>query len=37
MQAQYEMDLSGWTNGFYFVKIQTENGGQQIVKVVKKG
>lgn len=35
MQAQYEMDLSGFTNGIYILKIQTENGKQQIIKVVK--
>jgi hypothetical protein len=33
---QYEMDFSGFTNGIYIIKIQTQNGKQQITKVVKR-
>ena len=33
---QYEMDLSPFQNGVYIVKIQAENSGQQVFKVMKK-
>lgn len=33
---QYQTDLSSFPNGVYFVKIQTEKGQQQILKIVKK-
>ena len=33
---QYKMDLSNYANGLYFIKIEGEKGGQQIVKIVKK-
>lgn len=33
---QYEMDFSAYTNGIYILKIQTQNGKQQITKIVKR-
>jgi hypothetical protein len=33
---EYEMDVSGFPNGVYFLKIQTQKRGGQILKIVKK-